>query len=207
MAGSTRRSDPKPVDVKLSAPVGELSSRIDRLSRQVESLAELVKGQNELLHRQFQLLNSNQRADTPSARLGSESDPAGPSESDGYADLVIRIRALVRSVVPFGAKVVVASKGDEELILLEGRRGWHFPQVDGGVYAGHHPLDSDDAIAGLEHLRQRGADFFVLPSTAFWWLDHYPAFAGHLTDRYRLALRNQDACLIFDLRSGGGQAS
>lgn len=84
--------------------------------------------------------------------------------------------------------------------MLEGRRGLHFPQVDGGVYAGHHPVDSEEAITGLEALREQGAQFFVLPSTAFWWLDHYPDFAAHLTGRYRVAMRNPEACLIFDLR-------
>jgi hypothetical protein len=191
----------------LSARVGQLSVRVERLTRQVESLNELVRGQNELLQRQYRLQAGPAPAgQAPAARLGAEADPAGPDETDGYADLVIRIRALVRSVVPFGARVAVASKGDEELLLLEGRRGWHFPQVEGGQYAGHHPLDSDEAIRGLDALRSRGAEYFVLPETAFWWLDHYSAFAEHLTERYRVALRNADACLIFDLRSEGKSA-
>lgn len=209
MAGSSERANGRPAQTptNLSARVGEMSIRLDRLARQVESLTELVRGQNELLHRQYRIqTGSNGRTEVPPARLASESDPAGPSESETYADLVIRIRALVRSVVPAGATVLVVSKGDDELLLLEGRVGWHFPQVDGGVYSGHHPADSDEAIRKLEKLRRRGATFFVLPASAFWWLDHYAGFAAHLTERYRVVLRNPEACLIFDLRSNGEEA-
>lgn len=205
MGATPGRSTAKQSDTAtLTARVAQLGVRVERLTRQVESLTELVRGQNELLRRQYRApAGSEASGEAPAARLGAEGDPAGPEGSDGYADLVIRIRALVRSVVPAGAAVAVASKGDEELLLLEGRRGWHFPQVEGGEYAGYHPPDSDEAIRGLEALRGRGAGYFVLPATAFWWLDHYPGFAGHLTDRYRVALRNTDACLIFDLRSEG----
>jgi hypothetical protein len=206
MAGATRRPTSRQVErASTRAPgTGELAARIDRLGRQVESLAELVRGQNELLRRLcLSAAQPTGAIEAPAARLPSDADPAGPSHREGYADLVIRIRALIRSVAPAGANVLVASKGDEELLLLENRKGWHFPQTDGGVYSGHHPLDSEDAIERLEQLRDRGADFFVLPSTAFWWLDHYPGFVDHL-NRYRVALRSQDACLVFDLRSEEG---
>lgn len=204
-AANERTTSRGRADSTLGARVGQLTVRVERLSRQVESLTELVRGQNELLQRQFRMQSAPGTAagEAPAARLGAEADPAGPDDSDGYADLVIRIRALVRSVVPSGASVAVASKGDEELLLLEGRNGWHFPQVEGGEYAGHHPLDGDDATRGLEELREMGAQYFVLPQTAFWWLDHYTDFARHLTDRYRVALRNADACLIFDLQTEG----
>lgn len=180
--------------------MNQLVTRVDHLARAVENLIELVRGQNELLERQYRQVSAA-GAQPPAARLASEADPAGPSDTEGYADLVIRIRALVRSVVPSGSRVLVASKGDEELLLLDGRQGWHFPQMEGGVYRGSHPLDSDEAVAHLEMLRNRGADYFILPATAFWWLDYYPEFAFHLTERYPVVLRNEDACLIFNLLS------
>ncbi len=49
----------------------------------------------------------------------------------------------------------------------------HFPQDADGRYLGHHPSDSDDALARLEALRERGAEYLVLPATSYWWLDHY----------------------------------
>jgi hypothetical protein len=91
------------------------------------------------------------------------------------------------------------SKGDDELRMLGGRTGWHFPQMPGGIYAGHYPAGSVAAIAHLEALRAQGAEFFALPSPMFWWLDHFAEFSQHLRDRYRL-LRKDDFCVIYSLR-------
>src|SRR3712207_3563099 len=97
-----------------------------------------------------------------------------------YQALVGRLRDLIHRTVPPGATVAVVSKGDPDLVTLEGRQGWHLPQDDRGGYAGYHPRDSAAAIEALEALRTRGADFLVLPATTRWWLDHYTDFAAHL---------------------------
>ena len=72
-----------------------------------------------------------------------------------YPRLIQQIRQIVQFVMPSDATAVVVSRGDEELISLEGRRGWHFPQSSGGAYAGHHLADSRAAIDHLEELRCR----------------------------------------------------
>ena len=72
-----------------------------------------------------------------------------------YRDLVERIREVVDRELPPDATVLVVSNGDDELLELgASRRGWHFPQIEDGTYAGHHPGDSAEAIAHLEALRQ-----------------------------------------------------
>ena len=52
--------------------------------------------------------------------------------------------------MPADATVLVASKGDAELLKLDGRTAWHFPQTLEGVYAGAHPavvaVDADEVI-------------------------------------------------------------
>jgi ubiquinone/menaquinone biosynthesis C-methylase UbiE len=103
--------------------------------------------------------------------------------------------------LPQDAKVAVVSHGDDELLNLNGCVGWHFPQTSEGIYAGHHPKDSDDAIAQLEQLRSAGADFLLLPSTSSWWLNHYDAFKQHLEVNYCEIAREERACVIFDLRA------
>ena len=122
---------------------------------------------------------------------------ASPTTSLGYRRLVERIRVAVEETVPDDAAVLVVSRGDRELVALGERAAGHFPQDPGGGYLGHHPRDSEDAIAQLERLRAAGAGYLVLPATAYWWLDHYRGFADHLRGRYPAA--DRDACTIFEL--------
>lgn len=136
---------------------------------------------------------------TTGSPLGLDALP--DSRVGDYELLVARMRTLVRAAIPAEATVLVVSRGDDELLRLDGRRAWHFPRSPTGRYAGHHPADDEEAIAHLEELRRKGADHLVLPRTAFWWLGHYPAFRAHLEDNYEVVLRDEMACVIFSLSS------
>ena len=70
----------------------------------------------------------------------------------------------------------------------------------GGDYDNRRPEDSDEAISHLEDIRAQGAEYLLLPATAFWWLDRYQKFRQHLEDRYQIIARDENTCLIFDLR-------
>jgi lipopolysaccharide biosynthesis protein len=94
--------------------------------------------------------------------------------------------------------VLVVSKGDNELLQLNGYRAWHFPQTESGSYAGFHPRDSADAIHHLEELRTRGAEYLLFPRTAFWWLEHYKELKNRLESRHTLVCRDE-ACVIYGL--------
>lgn len=118
----------------------------------------------------------------------------------GYRRLVERVRAAVGEAVPATASVLVVSRGDRQLVDLEGRDARHFPQDNGGGYLGHHPRDSAEAIARLESLRENGAEYLILPATAYWWLEHYAGFAEHLRDCYQRI--DSDVCAIFRLDLG-----
>jgi GT2 family glycosyltransferase len=122
-----------------------------------------------------------------------------PSSSLGYGGLVERVRGEVEEHVPAGAKVLVVSRGDRELVRLDEREAAHFPQDESGEYAGYHPADSEAAILELERLRGQGAGFVILPPTAFWWLEHYGRFADHLNERYERI--DCETCLIYRLGS------
>jgi hypothetical protein len=113
-----------------------------------------------------------------------------------------RIHGLVGCLIDPGSTVAVVSKGDQGLVQFDSVEGWHFPQTADGRYAGHHPADAADAIAHLEQLRTAGADYFLLPSTYFWWLSHYDDLVGHLQSRYRLIAHCPDTCLLYHLRAG-----
>jgi GT2 family glycosyltransferase/glycosyltransferase involved in cell wall biosynthesis len=127
-----------------------------------------------------------------------EDPPSIAPTQIGYEQLVDRVREVVEAVVPTGAAVAVVSKGDEELLRLDGRRGWHFPQVAGGTYAGHYPATSDEAVAQVEELRRHGAAWLVFPATAYWWLDHYGGLERHLEMRHRRVFADE-TCIVYRL--------
>ncbi len=135
------------------------------------------------------------------AGLAAGSPRGGPAftaaDQLGYRRLVERIRAAVLDLVPADAEVLVVSRGDRDLLDLEDRAAGHFPQDREGRYLGHHPLDSGDAIAQLEELREKGASYLVLPSTSYWWLEHYEGLAEHLAGR--CAATELGFCTIYRL--------
>ena len=79
-------------------------------------------------------------------------------------------------------------------------RGWHFPQDESGRYSNIYPPDSAGAITQLESDRAKGAGFLLIPRPALWWLDYYTGFKEHLERNYVLTVRDEDTCLIFDVR-------
>jgi GT2 family glycosyltransferase len=115
-----------------------------------------------------------------------------------YEDVKRRIRRVVSETTPRAATILVVSKGDEDLLDLlraDGRCAWHFPQTADGSYAGFYPADSGAAITHLEELKNRGADYLLIPPPALWWLDHYPQFKEWLDVHYR-SLPGDDCRLI-----------
>ena len=115
-----------------------------------------------------------------------------------YLGMVRRVRADTRRLLPPAARILIISKGDPDLLELEGQEAWHFPQDDLGNYAGHYPAESEEAIAHLEALRARGAGFLVIPSSAAWWLEHYEDLARHLDASYHRIWKSAD-CQIYEL--------
>lgn len=116
-----------------------------------------------------------------------------------YAELVGRVQAAVLAHVPAGASVLVVSKGDAALLEIPGVGAAHFPQSDGGGYAGHHPYDGATVIAQLEELRRRGAEYLVIPATTQWWLEYYEGLGAHLASHGALVADAPGVCTIFSL--------
>lgn len=159
------------LDTALTAQVAELDTAL----REVLSLLRLP-------------------VDVPARRA----DPARRRPAD-YAVLVSRLHSAVTELVPPGSGVLVVSRGDDDLLALDGRPAGHFPQADGGGYAGYHPKDSDSAVAELERLRAQGWRYLVFPATALWWLDHYAGLRRHLETTDRLLLRQDGVGLVYGL--------
>jgi GT2 family glycosyltransferase len=130
------------------------------------------------------------------AKWGISWQPYDRRPKPSYQALVRRFRRLVCETVPPDATVLVISKGDAQLLSLEGRRAWHFPQIENGTYAGHHPANDDECLAELERLRAKGATYLAIPAPAMWWLKHYRRFAQHLQTQCRMVLSTPDGAVV-----------
>jgi GT2 family glycosyltransferase len=174
-----------PIGINVAPQLAVLESD----SRQMES--------EQLLADQARLIADLRRENTRLSLhvVGSLPD----SEAARYDRLRRRVQEIAKFRTPRGATVLVVSKGDRALLEIEDRNGWHFPQTTNGIYAGHHPADSFTAIAQLEALRGRGAQYLLFPSTAFWWLEHYQEFDRHLRTYYRVVTDEAEPCIIFEL--------
>ena len=116
-----------------------------------------------------------------------------------YSQLRRQIQSITASRLPEGSTIAVISKGDEELLKLNGHSGWHFPRTPDGAYANIYPADGPEAVEQLQSIRKDGAKYLLIPRPAFWWLEHYAEFKQHLQTRCRLAIEDPEACLVFEL--------
>lgn len=122
--------------------------------------------------------------------------------SAAYQRVVDDAHAIVGREVRPGEVVAILSRGDNLLVELPDRVGWHFPRLEDGTYAGYHPASSNEAIQHLEAVRERGARYLLVPRTARWWLEHYEQFRQHLGARHRLIV-DDDRGVLFALSGEG----
>jgi 2-polyprenyl-3-methyl-5-hydroxy-6-metoxy-1,4-benzoquinol methylase/glycosyltransferase involved in cell wall biosynthesis len=120
-----------------------------------------------------------------------------------YQSLISRIQNVVKDKIQHEARVLVVSKGDDDILRFQGPHGWHFPQMPDGTYAGHYPTDAAEAITHLEQMRTNGGEYLLFPQTAFWWLDHYTGLRSHLDSRYHRIWSDPD-CIIYKLSQQNG---
>lgn len=118
-----------------------------------------------------------------------------------YEQLVARLRLAVQESTPAGSRLLVVSRGDEEMLVLKDRTAQHFPSDSSGNYLGHHPPDSRWCIAELEACRRQGFSHFVLPAAYSWWMEHYRGLQEHLVKRCHLVLERQDTGAIYALEA------
>jgi hypothetical protein len=177
-----------------------------RLRQQAETELQSTSGQlrrtqTYLLEaqRQIRRLESDAREREARERKAQGRGGGGAPRDPEYAQLVADVRERALSVLPEGATVLVAAKGDDALVALEDRTGLHFPVGEDGRYPGYHPAGDTAVIAQLEAMRADGADHLLLPEPTLWWLDYYRGLRRHLEDRYVELLRDE-RCAIYSLQ-------
>jgi hypothetical protein len=224
-AAGIAESSAKAAAAETAARLGPSERRVERFERRLAEMeTTLLASQGRLLESQEHLarrvnelgvaLAALRRDTMVSGALGARS-PEAPVNGDrpsgngstssfplDYDALIQRVRTLIEAAVPQGARVSVVSRGDEELLRLEGRTGCHFPVREDGGWAGYHPKDSEAAIEHLERLRANGVSYFVLPNASDWWLEYYEAFARYLESRYRLVAHREDTGRVYSLSEG-----
>lgn len=178
-----------------------LAQREEQLAGLMSSASDQSSQRDQAIQAAIQNLESRVSAVQAEQKRNDETAVAKAvalsNEYTGYQNLILRVRQVVSRTLPPDAIVIVVSKGDTELLKLDGRNAWHFPQNDWGVYAGHYPADSAEAIAHLEALRKKGGQYLLFPQTALWWLDHYRELKEHLEKRYQAVSGPDDTCLIY----------
>lgn len=116
--------------------------------------------------------------------------------TEAWASERRRVARRIRRIVPADARVLAVDKWDPSLLREAGRRGGHFPDL--ALHPRGYPADDGDAIRHLAELQARGAEYLVLPSAGFWWLEHYAGFARHLKMRHE-RVWDDEACVIYRL--------
>ena len=119
-----------------------------------------------------------------------------------YRQLLDRIRASVAANLPPDVPVAVASLGDDAMLGLDGRHAWHFPPPDTATPTSfaYSTDDSERLLAELDTLREAGAQFLLLPASAWSWSARYPKLNRWIETVYHSVVRDDGICNIYDLR-------
>ena len=174
-------------------------SRFDRFAPSVRSLVVDMTDESvrdSLVDPPGGAVTATTAADATSARGSSARKDSGSRRR------IQDFKSVVERTLPTTAHVAVVSRGDDELLDLNGRRAHHFPE-HGGKYVGHHPADSHEALSYLRDARSLGAEYLLFPPTSAWWLEYYETFRHELERRHRCVHRGGEGCIIFDIREAG----
>jgi hypothetical protein len=101
-------------------------------------------------------------------------------------------------MTPKNSLIAAADNGDPTVFYYAERKGWHFPEKE-GIYNGE-PRESAQAIADLEQLRSRGANYLVFTKDTKWWLEYYRGFAQHLAENATV-METTSGFKIYELKS------
>lgn len=120
-----------------------------------------------------------------------------------------RIRKVVRSTLPSGARVGVVADGDRELLSIPDMEVTPIPRAADGRMAGDVPRNDLSAIAHVESVRVAHIDYLVVPEPSL-WLTMVPGLRRHLEARYAVVGQAGASATIFDVRvpaTGTGRGS
>ncbi|MGD9715303.1 MAG: hypothetical protein AB7V46_25080, partial [Thermomicrobiales bacterium] len=183
----------------LRAEVSDLADRLTGAERAVEMSAiheRMLREQYVSLH-QAQLNRDAEIMGTLGSVLSRHS--IGAPASIYHRRLVEHIRHRVETALPTGARVLVATYGDQAMLELGTALTQSYPRSVPGVSADYTDISDDDAIAQLEALIAAGAEYLVVPSPALAWLANHPALTRYLVDNHGLLVDERGVVTIYAL--------
>src|SRR5204862_7913184 len=111
---------------ELQARIADIAELRSNMRQQTEQMQQLRDSFHQLQERVLQV--RGEALDQIKAVRGAHGE-AETSEAAGYRTLLRHVREAVDKHAPGEATIAVVSRGDDELLKLRGRRGWHFPQT------------------------------------------------------------------------------
>jgi hypothetical protein len=194
---------------RLQQAINERDAALHSARAEITGLRQTLSGQNSVqqstlheLHRLYRVVAEHEttNADTQAELVYLKQVVADHEtrQQEVYQNGLSGVREAVEQALPPTATGIVISRGDENLVNINGRKGWHFPCNEHGWYAGHYPANSAEAIAHMESLREHGGDFLLIPAASFWWLHYYREFQHYLDTTYQ-RIWSDAACVIYQL--------
>lgn len=184
---------------RLRTDVLDLTDQLAASGRALESSAiheRALREQNVSLH-QAQLNRDAEIMGTLGSVLSRHS--VGAPASIYHRRLVEHIRQRVDATLPVGARVLVATYGDQAMLELGDTLTQSFPRSVPGVSADYTDISDDDAIGQLKALVAAGAEYLVVPSPALAWLANHPDLSRHLADNHREVVDERGVVTIYAL--------
>jgi hypothetical protein len=199
--------------------IAQQSEALAQLRGQVaalkESLSESERNREiaEIHERELRLMLTNlqaaqlQRDNEIMGTLGAVLSRYAPNAPAAiyHRKLVGNVRQFVESHVPSGARMLVSTYGDEAMLLLGDRSTESFPRSTSGQSGDYTDVRGSEAIIQLESLRNAGAEFLLVPSSALPWLATHPDLERHLEERYAIIARERGIGTIYSLASKQGR--
>ena len=190
---------------QLRSRVGELTEKLDH-SERTREIAEIHERELRSMLTDVHAVQLQRDAEimgTLGAVL-SRYAPNAPA-SIYHRKLVDQVRRFVETHVPLGARTLVMTYGDEAMLLLGDRPTEPFPRSAPGVAADYTDVRGIEAVAQLAELRDRGAEFLLVPSPALPWLATHPELERHLEERHTVIARERGIGTIYGLVREQGQ--
>jgi len=175
-----------------SVHLGLLNQQVQTLrSRESELRSQVTSAHEQLVQRDSEIVGSLGAALLPYA-------PGAPA-AIYYRQLLKKVRELVAQQLPEAASLLVVNSGDDLMLEFDGKRTIAFPQAETDGVAAYSPLDGATAIAQLQQLQRRGADYLVIPASGYAWLARHPDFKRYLDQNCAVTVRDEASVIIYAL--------